>query len=294
MEADSMIRAAGAVLGRRRGPVREVALIHRPKYDDWSFPKGKREPGEHPLRTAVREVAEETGTIPLLGPRLPGVSYLTAKGPKHVDYWAAEAAEEGVFRPGAEVDELAWITVEEARGLLSHPHDAGVLDAYAALPERTSPVIVLRHASAGEKRYWHDRDLVRPLDDRGRWEAAELARLLRCYAPRRVVSSATARCLESVLDYASALDVPLVADQAFTLHSTTRERAAGRLRELLDEEYGGLVVCTHGELIPALARTACPGAGLPEDPSLRKASFWVFHLCHDGTPVSVERHAVRD
>ncbi|MEO3787891.1 NUDIX domain-containing protein [Actinocorallia sp. B10E7] len=304
MAADPPIRAAGAVLGRWNGMVREVALVHRPRYDDWSLPKGKPDPGEHPLRTAVREVTEETGVVPRLGPRLPTVSYLTAKGPKRVDYWAAEIAEEGRFRPDDEVDELVWAPVPEALGTLSYPHDVEVLRAYTALPERTRPVIVLRHASAGEKRYWQDRDLVRPLDDRGRWEAAELSRLLRAYAPRRLVSSATARCVESLLDYASAMGVPFVAEQDFTLNSTTPERAAARFRELLGSRDGtdgnsgldGLVVCTHGELIPALARAACPGERLPEDPSLRKASFWVFHRepGPDGAAVSVERHAVRE
>ena len=297
MAADPEIRAAGAVLGRWNGAVREVALVHRPRYDDWSLPKGKPDPGEHPLRTAVREVTEETGSVPRLGPRLPTVSYLTAKGPKRVDYWAAEVAEEGPFRPDHEVDALKWTPLPEAFGLLSYPHDAEVLRAYAALPARTRPVVVLRHASAGEKRDWRDRDLVRPLDDRGRRESAELSLLLRAYAPRRVISSATARCVESVLDYASALDVVFAAEQDFTLGSATPERAAARFRELLGSRGAdGILVCTHGELIPVLARAACPGEGLPADPSLRKASFWVFHQPgpDGGAPVSVERHAVGD
>lgn len=297
MAADPEIRAAGAVLGRWNGAVREVALVHRPRYDDWSLPKGKQDPGEHPLRTAVREVTEETGTVPRLGPRLPTVSYPTARGPKRVDYWAAEAAEEGPFRPDDEVDALKWTPLPEAFGMLSYPHDAEVLHAYAALPARTRPVIVLRHASAGEKKDWRGRDLVRPLDDRGRRESAELSLLLRAYAPRRVISSATARCVESLLDYASALDVAFAAEQDFTLGSTTPERAAARFRELLGSSGSdGVLVCTHGELVPVLAREACPGEGLPEDPSLRKASFWVFHRepGPDGAPVSVERHAVRE
>ncbi|WP_106403507.1 NUDIX hydrolase [Actinocorallia populi] len=299
MAADPPIRAAGAVLGRRDGAVREVALVHRPRYGDWSLPKGKPHAGEHPLRTAVREVAEETGVTPRLGPRLPSVEYETAKGLKRVDYWAAEAGEAAPFLAGDEVDRWEWVPLEEAFGRLSHAPDTAVLEAYAALPERTRPVVVLRHASAGEKRDWRDRDLVRPLDDRGRRESAEMSRLLRAYAPRRVFSSATARCLESLLDYASALDVPLLAEQAFTLGSTTPERAAARFGELVgsrDDGLDGLVVCTHGELVPVLAREACPRDGLPADPSLRKASFWVFHRepGPDGAVVSAERHAVGD
>ncbi|GAA0959167.1 NUDIX hydrolase [Actinocorallia libanotica] len=299
MAADPpVIRAAGTVLGRPGAAGREVALVHRPRYGDWSLPKGKAAAGEHPLRTAVRETAEETGVTPRLGPRLPSVEYETARGPKRVDYWAAEAAAADPFSAGDEVDRWEWVPLAEARDRLTYAHDAGVLAAYAELPEHTRPVIVLRHAPAGEKRHWHDRDLVRPLDDRGREEAAVLSRLLHSYAPRRAFSSATARCLESLLDYAFALDVPLVADQSFTLASTTPERAAARLRELLGspgEEHDGLVVCTHGELVPVLARAACPPDRLPADPSLPKASFWVFHRAPgaDGAVVSVERHDVR-
>src|SRR5580700_5286457 len=88
------IRAAGAVLWRP-GPVGpQVALVHRPKYDDWSLPKGKTEPGEHVLLTAVREVAEETGIRVILGRRLPATHYTVRGRPKVVDYWAAKAADE--------------------------------------------------------------------------------------------------------------------------------------------------------------------------------------------------------
>ena len=87
------ILSAGAVLWRRgRRPGTEVLLVHRPKYDDWSLPKGKREPGEHVLLTAVREVLEETSVRPVLGPRLPTTEYLARGRPKQVDYWSAARA----------------------------------------------------------------------------------------------------------------------------------------------------------------------------------------------------------
>jgi 8-oxo-dGTP pyrophosphatase MutT (NUDIX family)/phosphohistidine phosphatase SixA len=295
MAADGTIRAAGAVLTRGSGAAREVVLVHRPRYDDWSFPKGKADPGEHPLLTAVRETEEETGLRPRLGPRLPTVRYETPRGPKRVDYWAAEAVGGSPFTANDEVDRWEWVPIPEALGLLAHAQDAEVLRARAALPERTRPVILLRHASAGDKRRWQDRDLLRPLDGRGRREAAELARLLRAYAPRKAVSSATARCLESLLDYAAELRLPLVAEQDFTLGAATPERAAARFRGLLDTgadgAEDGAVVCTHGELVPALVRAACPDDALPADPALRKGAFWVFHQGPDGALVSLERHA---
>src|SRR4051794_35162364 len=95
-EPQGLVRAAGAVLWRQRaGQSVEVALVHRPRYDDWSFPKGKCKSGEHLIRTVVREVEEETGVVPVLGRRLPSTAYLKDGRPKRVDYWAAQAASTG-------------------------------------------------------------------------------------------------------------------------------------------------------------------------------------------------------
>ena len=85
------IRAAGAVLWRPGPSGTEILLVHRPRYDDWSLPKGKQEPGEHIVVTAVREVQEEASIVPVLGPHLRDVWYLAHGQPKRVDYWAARA-----------------------------------------------------------------------------------------------------------------------------------------------------------------------------------------------------------
>src|SRR5580693_10587153 len=95
LPAADEVRAAGAVLWRPAGPGVQVALVHRPKYDDWSFPKGKLEPGEHVLLAAVREVAEETALEVTLGRRLPPVQYVSGEVSKRVDYWVATAAGAG-------------------------------------------------------------------------------------------------------------------------------------------------------------------------------------------------------
>ncbi|MBH5335581.1 NUDIX hydrolase [Streptomyces pactum] len=125
------VRAAGCVLWRRArsgGPV-EIALVHRPRYDDWSHPKGKLKRGEDPLRGAVREVLEETGIGCLPGPELPTVRYPVRGRPKEVRYWAAEADPEDVFVPNREVDRLLWLPPDPARGLLTHHHDRALVDA---------------------------------------------------------------------------------------------------------------------------------------------------------------------
>lgn len=127
------VRAAGGIPWRRDadGTI-EVLVVHRPRYDDWSFPKGKLSPGEAWELAAVREVWEETGAVVLLGPELPGVSYRDRHGrPKRVRYWAMEVAVDAGFAPGDEVDERRWVPSRAAAALLSYERDRRVLDALA-------------------------------------------------------------------------------------------------------------------------------------------------------------------
>lgn len=292
------IRAAGAVLWRGDPDAPQVALVHRPRYDDWSFPKGKLDQGEHVLCAALREVAEETGMRVHLGRRLPSISYLKDGRPKRVDYWSASPADGAAFVANDEVDRLEWLPVAAAARRLSYARDAEVLRAFAAGPAVTRPMLLLRHASAGEKEHWHDDDALRPLDARGRAEAAALAGLLGAFGPVRPVASATARCVETLLPYALAQDTEVVTDQAFTVGRGNAERAVPRLLDLACNGTAPVVVCTHGELVGDLVTAVCDkfGARPPDDPCLNKAEFWVLHLAVDesgGTNgvAALERHA---
>ncbi|MFJ8538646.1 NUDIX hydrolase [Streptomyces sp. NPDC093591] len=124
------VHAAGCVLWRR-SPVDgglEICLIHRPKYDDWSHPKGKLKRGEAPLDGALREVTEETGHRARPGAELPTLRYLANGRPKEVRYWAAEAGP-GTFTPTDEVDRLLWLSPTAARGRLTQPRDRDLVDA---------------------------------------------------------------------------------------------------------------------------------------------------------------------
>jgi 8-oxo-dGTP pyrophosphatase MutT (NUDIX family) len=125
------VKAAGGVVLRRgeHGPV--VALCHRPRYDDWSFPKGKLDPGEGWEEAALREVREEIGLVCRLGAELPPVAYEVAAGRKVVRYWLMEP-ESGAFAPNEEVDEVRWMSPAEAESLLSYDHDRALARAVAA------------------------------------------------------------------------------------------------------------------------------------------------------------------
>jgi 8-oxo-(d)GTP phosphatase len=302
------IHAAGMVLWRPSDGGRQVALVHRPRYDDWSFPKGKLRPGEHRLLAAVREVEEETGYRTVLGRPLPTARYDSRGRPKRVDYWAGRPVPGGEdsFRPNDEVDAVDWLTVGAARGRLSYPHDAVILDDFAAGPASTLPLMLLRHASAGAKQSWPGDDLDRPLDAEGAGISDELALLLSCYGSGRVITSAAERCVATVRPYAVMTGAKLEIEPALTVgHRDGRQRRDDRpdaVGGLADEAAGlvaritagGLpaVVCAHRENLPPLLAAACaalsadPPAGAP----LRKGDFWVLHVA-DGRLAAAEQHS---
>lgn len=219
---NDVIRAAGAVIWRPGALGPDIALVHRPRYDDWSYPKGKCHRDEHVLAAAIREVTEETGLRVLLGrPLMPSV-YQVSGRPKRVSYWAARCVESVGFVPNHEVDQVRWFPAEVARERLTYPRDVTLLDEFRSGPARSVPLIVLRHAAAGRKpaRGGADpRDLARPLDARGSADAELLAGLLASYGPCRVISSAAERCVATVRPYAAVVGVPVEVEPAFTVPS---------------------------------------------------------------------------
>jgi 8-oxo-(d)GTP phosphatase len=293
------IRAAGAVLSRHAASGDEVALIHRSRYDDWSLPKGKREPGEHLLTTAVREVAEETGIRVILGRRLGLARYQSLGQPKRVDYWAARPADPDGgedFVPNDEVDALDWLPFPAAPGRLSYQRDMSLLAEFARRPADTVPFILLRHASAGSKRAWSGEDLDRPLDPGGAADAEHLARLLSCFGSCRVISSAAERCVATVRPYAALTGAAIEIDAGFTVSqaSGAAPGAIKRAGQIVDD---GLptVVCGHGENLPPLLHAICArlGARRPKGPPLRKAAWWVLHAA-GGSLAGAERYHPAD
>ncbi len=303
---NDVVRAAGAVLWRPvtdGGPAAggaEVLLVHRPRYDDWSLPKGKREPGEHILLTAAREVFEETSVQPVLGPRLPTVEYQVGDARKQIAYWSARS-HGSQAAASHEVDTVSWLPLPQAVQRLSYPRDVAVMTALR--PRETVPLILLRHASAGQKAGWPAGDDARPLDARGATDALMLARLLACFAPRaRVLSSPALRCTESLRPYAESFGGTVQAEVALALYdrpgdfSSARTNGgdplAGLVRDLVRAGRPA-VLCLHRENLPKALAAACSalGASLPDppDPSLPKGGFWVVHMSA-GEMAALERY----
>jgi 8-oxo-dGTP diphosphatase len=280
--ADRVIEAAGGVLWRPAagGSGIEVALVHRPKYDDWSIPKGKLTAGEHPLLGGIREVWEETGFTGVPGRRLPDVRYLKDGTPKRVRFWTMRA-DAGSFVPNTEVDQLMWLPPREARGHLNPDRDQAVLAAVDRETVSTWPGILVRHGSAGERSAWRGDDRERPLDEVGDDQADALVPLLSAYRVERVLSADVLRCLQTIGPYAehARLTVesePLLSESGY---ADQPDLALERLLEIL---AGGVpsVVCSQGKTLPGLVASACTALGFPPpgDLAVRKGGMVLFHL----------------
>lgn len=274
-----MVLAAGGVVWSGRHPQVEVALIHRNKYDDWSLPKGKLHPGEAAVAAALREVWEETGVQPTLGPRLVTSRYFVRERPKSVEYWALRGRN-GRFEPSDEVDRVAWLPLDEARRTLSYERDAEVLDVFARVAVAVDSVILLvRHAWAGDPQTWTGENHLRPLDAEGRRQAEELRRALARFEPVRVVTADLARCIETLAPLAADLGVdveiePKLADKHYR---TAPGETLGYVDELATNGQT-IALCAQGTSIPAVVRDLTIRHGLELGPNTEaaKGSVWAL------------------
>jgi 8-oxo-dGTP diphosphatase len=302
-------QAAGVLCWRQARDGLEVLLVHRPRYDDWSWPKGKARSGEPLPRTAVREAAEESGLLVRLGRPLGQVRYRLPGGrPKEVTYWAAVPAgadhDAGDPTAGGEVDGVAWLPVPEARALLTRATDAAPLDLlekYEAAGELdTVPVLVVRHGTSRPRNSWSHADADRPLRQAGRRQARELVPLLTCWCPQRVVSSPWRRCIETVAPFAESASLRVVTKNSLSEVGAGQspKRAMRQVQRLLDLHQPA-VLCTHRPVL-ADVFTVLRGAAPPDvaaevpsgDPFLAPGEVLVAHVLAAEQPrvVSVEQH----
>lgn len=297
-DAPSLIRdvhAAGAMVLR---PGREVLLVHRERYDDWSFPKGKVDPGEHPVATAVREVQEETGLVVRLGRPLPSQRYPNGKTMKTVHYWAGRViAGDDVsgFEPNAEIAAVRWVPVDEAATLLTYERDRELLETAWGSRKRTHALVVQRHSRACARSEWTEEDRLRPLEEPGLRQAQTLGPLLAAYDVRRLVTSPATRCRETLAPYAAATGVdpePVeeLTEQAASAPGGPAAVAAvvTRLVEGLHASRRGTVLCTHRPVLPMVFEAL----GV-DDPGLAPGEMVVVHL-RKGRVVATEQHLPRE
>jgi 8-oxo-(d)GTP phosphatase len=278
--------AAGAVVLRKGG---DVLLVHRPKYDDWSFPKGKLDRGEPAPVAAVREVAEETGLDVRLGRPLRDQRYPAAGRGKTVHYWAGRVVGDDdveAYAPNAEIDQVAWVHRDKAAGLLTYPHDRDTLAEALDGPRTTRTLVVLRHAAARSRSRWRSDDRFRPLLRDGEHQAERLVPLLAAYDVRHLVSSSSTRCVATLVPYADASGRHVGTDERLTEEGATTEGVLDVVEDLLGRKHPALL-CSHRPVLP----TVLDAVGGP-DVTLEPAAFVVVHH-KGGRVVATELHAVR-
>lgn len=298
----AVVESAGAVVWRLRKDRLQVRLVHRPRYRDWSWPKGKVDPGESLPAAAVREVAEETGRAVVLGIPLPTLEYPTPEGRlKRVHYWAARRAADGDrpsidARPPAspvdatEIDDAAWLDAEAARERLTRPADREPLDALVRAWRHdrldTRAVVVSRHARARKRAQWAGGEADRPLTPLGAAQAVGLVQVLAAFGVVHVATSEWLRCTQTVQPYADATGRSFVEDPRLTeaAHTAAPGAVAAAVRDVL-EAGPAAVLCTHRPVLPTVldvlsqhARRRVADALPREDPFLRPAQSLVCHV----------------
>lgn len=266
------VRAAGAVVTRKGG---EVLLVHRPKYDDWSFPKGKLDPGEHVVTAAVREVAEETGLDVRLGPAVGRQRYRMSNGRwKSVDYWTARVVgsdDVSRYRPNDEIDAVEWVEWKSAVRRLTYPYDRETLAEARPLRRKTRALVVLRHAKARSRGAWTKDDRKRPLLQLGMAQSQRLVPLLAAFDVTSAHTSSSTRCVQTVTPYAETTGWPMKLYDELSEEDATADGVVQLVDSLLE---GGesTVLCTHRPVLP----TIFDALGVP-DVELEPAATVVVH-----------------
>jgi 8-oxo-(d)GTP phosphatase len=285
------ILAGGAVVSRENHlQSTEVLIIYRKRYDDWTLPKGKTEIGEPVPVCAVREVREETGVTIRLSVPLDSISYEAGNaGLKKVEYWGGVVLDSVRRAPDAEVDVVSWLPVRVALGRLTYSHDHFLVQQYLAQPI-TTPLIIVRHAKAMDRKDWSRKDSTRPINSRGRRQAAMLMPMLAAYGVTKLISSTSRRCVATLLPYADERRLT-VDTHSLLSEEEGQEDPNGvgaltrKIRAATLESGEPTAVCVHRPVLPHIldALDIAPA-------TLATGEFMVAHLMADGTVHAMERH----
>jgi len=251
-----LIQAAGAVLWRKSDISQlEIAVIHRPRYDDWSLPKGKVESGESHISAGYREIQEETGYESTFGPEIGTVVYKLEGAPKEVRYWAAAATiKTGTPNP-QEVDEVLWLAPKKAKEKLTNKDDRAIVDFFLEFGADTFPIILLRHAKALKRTEWDGDDGDRPLEHRGQLQAKRLLPIYLPYGISEVHTSDALRCIETIDLMARLIEkTPIFsADLSEYGYAKDREAPLDYVQDLMNRGISA-IVCSHNPIIPKVVQ----------------------------------------
>ena len=274
------ILAAGAVLWRKSEKKKiEVLIIHRPKYDDWTFPKGKAEIGEPLIACAYREVLEETNIETAFGPYLGEVEYLTNDGKKKVSFWSATVVKEKEFNPNAEVDQLKWVEVTKVKELLTLDTDRKILEQFLKIEPDTKPLILLRHAKAVTRDEWQGEDDDRPLDSYGQNQAKRLLAMYQVFNLEQIHSSDAVRCYDTVVAIAKGLNIKLevTGKLSESTFKKDKEKAFDYAKDLIKLNES-VLLCSHNPILPKMLNKLTKKSEVDADEGkLLPADGWVIH-----------------
>ena len=259
-----LVRAAGVLPWRMHGGELQFALVHRPRYDDWSWPKGKLERGEEWAVAAARETEEETGLRVRLGQPLPTSWYGLGERDgrpqlKQVRYWAG-TVNGGSGELEHEIDQIEWLPAAQARDRLTYRRDReqldAAVDAHAVDQLDTWTILVVRHAHAVGRSSWKGPDSQRPLTPVGHRRAARLVELLGAYGPVHLLTSPSVRCVDTLAPYAAAHEQTLESRRGLSEegYAEAPAKLAARLAKVL-KRGEGTALCTHGPLLPEILTT---------------------------------------
>jgi len=251
-----LIQAAGAVLWRKSdNSDLEIAVIHRPRYDDWSLPKGKVESGESHISAGYREIQEETGYESTFGPEIGTVVYKLEGAPKEVRYWAAAATVKTGTPNPQEVDEVLWLAPKKAKEKLTNKDDRAIVDFFLDFGADTFPIILLRHAKALKRTEWDGDDGDRPLEHRGQLQAKRLLPIYLPYGISEVHTSDALRCIETIDLMARLIEkTPIFsADLSEYGYAKDREAPLDYVQDLMNRGISA-IVCSHNPIIPKVVK----------------------------------------
>ena len=292
MESENLvIYAAGAVLWRFGAKNRiEIALIHRPRYGDWSLPKGKLDANETMIGCAYREVMEETGHSAIFGPEIGDATYVVDGVTKLVKYWSAQAVGEPTGKPNpTEVDQILWLSPAEARKKLTLADDQSIVDFFLEFGTGTTALVLLRHAKAIKREDWDGDDGDRPLGIVGQIQAKRLLSKYLPYAIKEVHSSDAMRCIETIEPMTRVLQMhPIFStDLSEYRFAKDKEVALDYAQDLMIRNQNA-IICSHNPILPKVLKKLIGKKNFKElDQKLEPAEAWVLHH-RDGEIIAID------